>query len=140
MNDELKTKIISLVNEAKTVYVSSIDEGYPNTKAMFAMEHKGIETHYFSTNLSAKRTGQFMKNPNACIYFCNNGEYKGLMLVGKMEVCTDRKHREMLWREGNEIYYPKGIDDEDYCVLKFTAVKGNYYHGLANYSFTMQEW
>jgi general stress protein 26 len=58
------------------------------------------------------------------------------MLVGNMEVCTDKEHRTMLWREGFEIYYPKGIDDDDYCVLKFTAVKGNYYHGLNNLDFT----
>jgi general stress protein 26 len=57
------------------------------------------------------------------------------MLVGELEVCTDRENRAMLWREGFERYYPNGIDDEDYCVLKFTAYKGNYYHGLNNCDF-----
>jgi general stress protein 26 len=61
------------------------------------------------------------------------------MLVGNMEVCTDRKHRELLWFDGAERYYPKGIDDEDYCVLRFTAEWGNYYHGLKNYTFTPEE-
>ena len=26
-----------------------------------------------------------------------------------------------------EKYYPKGIDDEDYCVLEFVADSGRYY-------------
>lgn len=40
---------------------------------------------------------------------------------------------------GFEIYYPNGIDDEDYCVLRFTAVRGNYYHGLKNLNFEIEE-
>jgi general stress protein 26 len=59
--------------------------------------------------------------------------------MGNMEVCTDKEHKIMLWREGFEIYYPKGIDDEDYCVLKFTAIKGNYYHGLNNIDFAGED-
>lgn len=33
---------------------------------------------------------------------------------------TDREHKAMPWKDGFEIYYPQGIDDEDYCILKFT--------------------
>ena len=61
------------------------------------------------------------------------------MLIGEMQVCTDREHKAMLWKDGFEIYYPQGIDDEDYCVLKFTAHRGIYYHGLENNTFVMEE-
>ena len=80
-----------------------------------------------------------MKNPKAAVYLSKNEEFKGLMFQGTMEVLTDRESREMLWREGFEIYYPKGIDDEDYCVFRFTAEKGNYYHGLKNTNFDIGE-
>lgn len=140
MNSELSKEIVSLVDNATITYVSSVDEnGYPNTKAMLSLKHEGIGTHYFSTNFSSKRIRQFTNNPNACIYFSNNENFMGLMLVGSIEICRDRKHREMLWFDGCEMYYPNGIDDEDYCVLKFTADWGNYYHGLENNSFTIKE-
>ena len=140
IDDKLISEINTLVETTKTVYISSIDKnGYPNTKAMLALQHDGLFTHYFSTNLSAKRTAQFKENPKCCVYFCDDEQFKGLMLLGNMEVCTDREHRTMLWREGFEIYYPKGIDDEDYCVLKFTAAKGNYYHGLDNLNFNERD-
>jgi general stress protein 26 len=45
----------------------------------------------------------------------------------------------MLWFPGAEIYYPKGVDDEDYCVYEFTAEWGNYYHGLINTTFKINE-
>lgn len=136
MKDATKNEIKALIEDSKNAYVSSIDgTGHPNTKAMFALQHEGISTHFFSTNLSAKRTQQFLNNANACIYFCKEDEFKGLMLIGEMQVRTDREHKAMLWRDGFEIYYPNGIDDDDYCVLEFTAHKGNYYHGLENTTF-----
>jgi general stress protein 26 len=140
MNESIKNEIRALIEKSKNAFVSSVDgTGHPNTKAMFALRHEGISTHFFSTNTSAKRTQQFLSNPKACIYFCNEAGFKGLMLIGEMQVCTDRAHKAMLWRNGFEIYYPKGIEDEDYCVLKFTAGRGNYYHGLKNYNFSVED-
>lgn len=140
MDQTMKSEIYGLLETSKNAFVSSIDStGHPNTKAMFALQHEGIGTHFFSTNFSAQRTQQFLANQNACIYFCHEGEFKGLMLIGEMEVCTDRAHKAMLWRQGFEVYYPKGIDDDDYCVLKFTAYQGNYYHGLKNATFNVED-
>lgn len=59
----------------------------------------------------------------------------GLMLVGTMEVLTDHDSKAMLWKPKDVMYYPKGVDDPDYCVLKFTAQRANYYHGLQNHDF-----
>ena len=73
------------------------------------------------------------------MYFCNEEQFMGLMLTGEIEVMTDREHKAMLWREGFEIYYPDGIDTEDYCVYKFTAFKANYYHGLENNDFILED-
>lgn len=140
MNETIRNEANALMSGAKVAYVSDVDAaGYPNTKAMLALQRDGIATHYFSTNLSAKRTQRFLHEPKACVYYCDDAEFKGLLLIGDMQVCTDRKHRELLWREGFEMYYPKGIDDEDYCVLKFTAKTGNYYHGLQNTTFAVEE-
>ena len=130
MTELIKKEINALVENAKNVYVSSVDEnGYPNTKAMLSLQRDGLGIHYFSTNVSSKRVAQFMKNPKACIYYCDEPAYHGLMLTGTMQVCTDSYHKELLWREGFECYYPKGVTDDDYCVFKFTAEKGRYYPG-----------
>ena len=130
MKKEWKDEIKALVESAKNVYVSSVDEnGYPNTKAMLSLQRDGFGIHYFSTNLSSKRAAQFKANPKACIYYCDESAFHGLMLTGKIEVCTDAYHKQLLWREGFECYYPKGVTDDDYCVYKFTAEKCRYYPG-----------
>jgi general stress protein 26 len=53
----------------------------------------------------------------------------GALFTGRMKVCTDHESKAFLWREGDELYYPKGVDDDDYCVLKFTAETDKLYMG-----------
>jgi len=127
MDTLVKEKIISMINSAKTVEVASVDEeGFPNIKAMFATnKHEGVKTHYLSTNTSSHRVQQFIKNPKAALYFCEPEEINGVMLRGTVEVCMDAYHRELLWNPGDEQYYPQGVTDPDYCVLRFTAMDGN---------------
>lgn len=140
MEETLHKEIMELAEQAKTAVVCSVNtDGCPNAKAMLNLRRDGLKTFWFSTNLSSKRVSQFRNNGKACIYFVNENNFQGLMLVGTMEVCVDRETRAMLWREGFEIYYPAGIDDGDYCVLKFEAKTGNYYHGLRNTTFDVEE-
>ena len=60
------------------------------------------------------------------------------MLKGAMEVLTDPASRELIWREGDELYYPKGVTDPDYCVLRFTAESGRYYSNFKSEDFTVE--
>ena len=134
----MMTEITALAERVNSVVVCATDAlGYPNAKAMFKMEREGLKTFYFSTNLSAKRSQGYLKNAKASIYLMDTETYQGLMLVGEMQVLTDTASKARLWREGNEIYYPDGIEDADYCVLRFTAHRGNYYHGLKNIDFDL---
>lgn len=127
---------LELVENSKIVMVSNNGEdGYPYTKAMMRLKHEGLSKFWLSTNTSTKRV-QLLKNDNkANLYFVDETNFKGLMLIGTIEILQDRKSKEMLWSDGCEIYYPLGIDDPDYTVLCFTATLGNFYHGLENTGF-----
>ncbi|MDF2723469.1 MAG: hypothetical protein K0Q59_3144 [Paenibacillus sp.] len=138
MDTAILAQIMSLVTDARTIIVSSIDEeGYPNSKQMFKRVHRGLETFWFSTNTSSMRTRQFSANSKACLYFA--GAKDGLMLIGEMQVCHDRESKTMIWKEGDEKYYALGIDDPDYCVFVFTAESGNYYSSMNTYTFSIEE-
>ena len=113
------------------------DNGYPNIKAMLKMENEGLNRIWFSTNTSSKRVGQFVQNSKTCVYFVDFEQWKGLMLVGDVKVLQDAESRQRLWREGFEKYYPLGVTDPDYSVLRFTAQWGNYYHALSNVTFEL---
>lgn len=142
MDSVIKAGIRSLRENSDIAYVGSVnEEGYPQIKGMLVLEHDSMKTHYFSTNTSSKRVKQFLKNPKASVYYCDEtkDKYKGALFTGTIEVCTDHETKEFLWRDGFEIYYPKGVDDEDYCVYKFTAETVNYYYGLSNVTMSVDE-
>ncbi len=114
------------------------DDGYPNIKAMMNLKHEGLKKIWFSTNTSSKRVQQLRKDNRVCVYYVDEREFKGLMLIGTIEILQDIESRKMLWSEGAEIYYPQGVEDPDYSVLGFTAKRGNYYHGLKNIDFEIE--
>lgn len=139
MRDVEKT-IGNLIDKQNVSFISSMDlDGFPNTKAMLPpRKREGIKTFYFTTNTSSMRVSQYRGNPKACIYFCDRRFFRGVMLIGTMEVLEDSQSKEMIWQEGDTMYYPKGITDPDYCVLRFTAVKGRFYSSFKSESFTIE--
>lgn len=138
MRDPEKT-IGNLIDKQKTAFVGSIDrEGFPNLKAMLApREREGIRVLYFTTNTSSMRVAQYRDNPKACAYFCDRRFFRGVMLRGTMEVLTDPESKERIWREGDTMYYPGGVTDPDYCVLRFTAADGRFYSNFHSEDFSI---
>lgn len=114
------------------------DNGFPNIKGMNNIRHEGLKRIWFSTNTSSRRVQQLKRDNKACVYYVNNEQFKGLMLIGEIDILQDIESRKMLWSEGAEIYYPLGVEDPDYSVLRFTADWGNYYHNLENISFEIE--
>jgi general stress protein 26 len=140
MNETIKTEIRRLRENSEIAYIGSVnEEGYPQIKGMLVLEHDSMQVQYFSTNTSSKRVRQFLANPKASVYYCDLAQYKGVLFTGMMEVCKDPGTKALLWRDGFEKYYPKGVDDDDYCVYKFIAETVNYYHGLGNITFSANE-
>lgn len=60
------------------------------------------------------------------------------MLTGTMEVLEDPVYKEMIWQEGDTKYYPEGVTDPDYCVLRFTASQGRYYSNFSSETFDIE--
>ncbi|MCI8371931.1 MAG: pyridoxamine 5'-phosphate oxidase family protein [Lachnospiraceae bacterium] len=137
-----KEELTAFIQKQKTAFLSSVDEeGFPNIKAMFTPRKIDGSCLYFSTNTSSMRTQQFMQNPKACFYVYHRGrfKYEGLMLTGTVEVLQDEEIKKEIWCTGDSIYYKQGVSDPDYCVLKFTAVKGRRYRNLKSESFQIAD-
>ena len=68
-----------------------------------------------------------MQNNKASVYFIDKRFFRGASLVGTMEVIEMPETKERIWRDGDEMFYKKGVTDPDYCVLKFTTQKCRFY-------------
>lgn len=138
MRDQIKT-IENLIDKQSTAFLSSVDaDGFPNTKAMLAPRlREGLRVFYLTSNTSSMRAAQYRQNPKACLYFCDRRFFRGVMLLGTVEVLTDAAAKELIWREGDTMYYPLGVTDPDYCVLRFTAHQGRYYSNFKSEDFSI---
>ena len=139
MRDAEKT-IGNIIDKATVAIISSVDEdGFPNTKAMLPpRKREEIKKIFFTTNTSSMRVKQYSENPKACIYFFDKRFFRGVMLKGTMKVLQDSKTKRMTWKDGDEMYYPKGVTDPDYCVLIFTAQNGRYYSNFKSENFNVK--
>ncbi|MDR0963011.1 MAG: pyridoxamine 5'-phosphate oxidase family protein [Clostridium sp.] len=134
--------IAKLIDKQRVAFIASVDaNGIPNMKAMLPPRRReGIRVFYFSTNTSSERVAQYRANPKASIYFYSKclWSYRGVMLKGTMDVLEDAESKQMLWKRGDTIYYPGGVTDPDYCVLRFTATAGRYYANFKSESFYVE--
>jgi general stress protein 26 len=143
--DEVKKEAVELMGLAEVAILATIDgERFPETRAMFNLRRteqfpglaylfQGIEEDfmtYFTTNTSSTKVAHIKKNPKVSVYYCMPGDYRGLMISGLMEIVTDRTEKSKLWQNGWEIYYPSGVDDPDYTVLRLNPFTVKYYHRL----------
>ena len=135
-----KEKIFEFIGTRGVAFIASVDEaGFPNMKAMLPPRKIEENCLYFTTNTSSLRVSQYRENPKASVYFFEKGRfrYEGVMLIGTMEILEDAETKEEIWRTGDTMYYKKGVDDPDYCVLKFTALRGRRYCAFKSESFEL---
>ena len=135
-----KEKIFEFIGKRGVAFIAAVDEaGFPNMKAMLPPRKIEENCLYFTTNTSSLRVSQYRENPKASVYFFEKGRfrYEGVMLIGTMEVLEDAETKEEIWRTGDTMYYKKGVDDPDYCVLKFTALRGRRYCAFKSESFEL---
>lgn len=136
MRDAQKT-VGLLADKQKHCFISYVDEnGFPQTRAMLQpRERDGIKTFYLSTNTSSNKVKFLKQNPKASLYFVDKRFYRGVCLLGTVEVLETVEAKERIWRTGDRIFYPLGVTDPDYCVLKFNAERGRYYSNFKNEDF-----
>ena len=95
-------------------------DGYPVTKAMNMPRKKdGIRTFWFSTNTDSNKVTCYEQNQKACLYFLNATNFIGASLVGDVTLLSDTASKREIWQDGDEMFYPNGIDGNDYIVMRF---------------------
>ena len=120
-----------------TAYVSSQENrGY---QTLCIMEHEDAKTYYFSTRRSARRTWQYQTDPYVSLFLADSIHARGMELKGRMRVRVDDRTKQRLWRDSLQVFFPGGVDDPEFCVLSFTAEKGEYLWDEQRVAFTMDE-
>ncbi len=152
--EEVKKLSIDLIESTTAVLLSTIDpNGYPITRALlnvrnkkrypefidFFDKQKNKFITFFSTGTFSSKIEHFKKNPKICVYFCEEGDFKGLMLGGDIEIVQDLDVKNEFFLESSYRYYPKGIEDPNYTILQFNPKTASFYYRLQKTNFDIDE-
>lgn len=126
--EKIKQQAIDLLNKCEVLTLASIDErGCPRPVVLSKIKAEGIDTIWFSTGTSSEKTKDFIKNPKAGVAFYEG--HDSVTLTGTIEVVSDVEEKKALWVDWFYEHFPKGVDDPEYCILKFTAEQATYWIG-----------
>ena len=148
--EEAKKLSLELMENSKAVYLTTIDsKGYPITRAMFNIRNKeqfpefseyfnSLDNKfeiYISTNTASSKIEQIKNNSKVSIYYCDPEDFKGVMFGGDIEFITDKNIKKKIWLDWWTRYYPKGLDDPDYSLLRLKPKKAQIYYRLQKLQF-----
>ena len=143
---------LKLMAVSDVAYVSMIDsDGFPETRALFNLrnvkKYPGLKElfqqynsdflTYFTTNMSSPKIERIQENPKVCVYYCKPDEWRGLMIAGFMKIVNDKYIKNALWQNNWTIYYPGGVEDPDYAILKLRPIFLKGYNQLQQYTMNL---
>jgi len=150
--EEAKKSGLKLMEESKAAYLTTIDsDGFPLTRAMFNLRNKeqfpefseffkkqqNLFSIYISTNTSSNKVTHLSKNHKMCVYFCDAEDFKGFMLGGLVEIVDDIEIKKAIWLDWWTKYYPEGLEDPDYTLLRLEPKNARFYYKLNQVNFEL---
>ena len=122
MGNELVSKAAAVMNAAETAVIALVDEnGFPRACAISCLKTEGIKHAWFATGLSSGKVRCIRLNNKTglCCYDQNNN----LTLMGTVEILTEPEIKKEMWADWLINYFPGGVTDPEYCILRFSAEK-----------------
>jgi general stress protein 26 len=150
--EEAKKLGIKLMAESKAAILTTIDsDGFPITRAMFNLRNRdqfpefseffenqqNPFTIFISTNTSSSKVTQLSQNPRMCVYFVDAEDFKGFMLGGSAEIINDKEIKEKIWLDWWTRYYPEGLEDPDYTLVRMKPTNARFYYKLNQVNFEL---
>lgn len=125
-------KIIEKCNDA--VLTSVGEDGYPRSCFMGIMGYDSFSEIYFSTGANGTKVRHFKQNAYASVTYKDGAD--SVTLVGEVEIITDPAMKQRFWGDWMLEHFPKGVNDYNYCLLKFTGTEATYW---INHEFLRDE-
>jgi len=129
-------------NMGAGVTLSLLDhEGYPTTSTLSISKADGIRQITFGGMLDSNKAKRAQSNSRASVCIFDDdyegGAYYNITLVGDIEVVTDMEIKKETWYPALEEHFPNGgVNDPNYCVLKFTTKRYNLWVDIAEEATT----
>lgn len=116
-NDKIKM-IETLMEKTPAVSLTSIGEdGYPRTVTMANIKSESLRTVWFATALNSTKVKHFLRDKRASV--CYNVDGHNISLIGEVDIVDNDQIKKELWLDWFINHFPLGLDDPNYCILRF---------------------
>lgn len=105
--------------------VTMNEDGFPVERAMYTSTVTDDFTVYFVTVRDAEKCKQISRNPGVATVWPTTGGY--LSLTGEAFIQDDEASRNAAWKSSFIKYFPGGISDPTYVVIKIIPRTLAYY-------------
>lgn len=138
-----KKSILSYIKQYKFLNLSTINSmQYPECRAMVNILNKEIAPHlvgyfnkndkiYIMTNTHTDKVSHVKKDNKSSIYFVDNRQFEGLLLMGSICEIVDENVKKDLWDNSWTMYYKDGLDGGDFSILEFIPNQYKFYTDLS---------
>ena len=149
---EMRDFCLQLMNSMKTECLTTIgSDGFPYTRAVFNLRDpktfpelsRVFENHdddflvYISTNASSSKVAHIRSNSAVSLYYYDPEDFRGVMLSGNIEIVEDMEIKRELYLDWWKKYYPKGVEDEDYTILRLKPRFIEIYYNLQKHELQL---
>ncbi|KUF26779.1 pyridoxamine 5'-phosphate oxidase family protein [Bacillus safensis] len=124
--EELKQKVLNLLDEQKVGTLATVEQDKPHTRYM-TFFHEGL-TLYTPTSKETHKADEIEKNPNVHILIGYSGEGFGdtyAEIAGTATLTDDPELIDRLWSDEMEKWF-KGKDDPNLVILKIDPTSIRY--------------
>ncbi|MGL5227676.1 MAG: pyridoxamine 5'-phosphate oxidase family protein [Bacteroidales bacterium] len=113
-----KNQVLDLIRFSKYCNMSTINEyGYPRIIMMAVIRFDDLENIWFATSKNSEKYKQLVFNNHAGLIFQQGTNYASL--IGEVDIFDDQQTKNDLWSPALEKYFPLGMTDDNYIILKF---------------------
>ena len=145
LNKDVSQALKKLIAEQDFICFSTINpEGMPEARAMINLANPKLFPKvqgyfadesflaYFSTHTASEKMKHLARQSRSSVYYYNT-KIEGLSLFGETSVVTDKMIKKDFWQDNWTMYYPEGVEDATYTLLRFTPASYKYYNGKGEF-------
>ena len=84
---------------------------------------------WFITDRDSHKAEEVRLQPQVNASFASSGHNTYVSVAGRASVIFDKARLSQLWSPAMTVFYPKGVDDPDLCLLRVQAESAEYWDG-----------
>lgn len=93
------------------------EEGYPRPSAVDIIARHDIRELWMTTHSSSAKAGNIRRDPRTGLCFVHEAD--SVSLTGTAGIISDKENLERFWEDRMLRYFPLGLDDPEYCLIRF---------------------